>query len=288
MRPETEDFAEALTPDFVTPSPKQPSFYCPLTSKASIRLLRIESSSIAPGKSLVFSLDATNLSSAPDYGAISYTWGSPYGNDYDQDEQEAGLLDFSYRITVNDNDFAVTKNMFDALKCFQSKMKYRYVWMDSICINQNDLGERALQVSLMGEIYSCAQEVLVWLGGPHPQLRDFAFATNVFAPAVSLLIETKGLQSTFDRELSNPSLHQDLGFTNPIPLLRRAVQFERQCRWFHRGWVFQEVIMARRFKTICGNIEISWQGFGHTTLLFREDEMEICRYGFSGREDGLF
>jgi hypothetical protein len=38
------------------------------------------------------------------------------------------------------------------------------IWIDSICINQNDLAERASQVQLMGRIYRNAHSLFAWLG----------------------------------------------------------------------------------------------------------------------------
>jgi hypothetical protein len=40
----------------------------------------------------------------------------------------------------------------------------RPLWADAICINQSDQKEKAIQVSMMGKIYSNAQTVIVWLG----------------------------------------------------------------------------------------------------------------------------
>ncbi|KAM6513796.1 hypothetical protein FALCPG4_015009 [Fusarium falciforme] len=38
------------------------------------------------------------------------------------------------------------------------------LWIDALCINQNDERERSQQVSMMDEIYSRASRVLIWLG----------------------------------------------------------------------------------------------------------------------------
>lgn len=38
------------------------------------------------------------------------------------------------------------------------------MWIDAICINQEDLGERSSQVSFMTNIYAAAARVVVWLG----------------------------------------------------------------------------------------------------------------------------
>jgi len=40
----------------------------------------------------------------------------------------------------------------------------RVVWIDAICINQDDLDERSSQLQIMGDIYSQAQDVVIWLG----------------------------------------------------------------------------------------------------------------------------
>jgi hypothetical protein len=49
----------------------------------------------------------------------------------------------------------------------------RALWMDALCINQEDVIERNQQVYLMGSIYSQAREVLVWLG-PEKDNSDLA------------------------------------------------------------------------------------------------------------------
>ena len=38
------------------------------------------------------------------------------------------------------------------------------VWIDAICINQNDNEEKSHQVAVMGDVYRKASEVLIWLG----------------------------------------------------------------------------------------------------------------------------
>jgi hypothetical protein len=41
------------------------------------------------------------------------------------------------------------------------------LWIDQICINQNSVAEKSSQVELMGDVYSKAKQVIVWLG-VHP------------------------------------------------------------------------------------------------------------------------
>lgn len=43
-------------------------------------------------------------------------------------------------------------------------MALRFLWIDAIRINQEDIADRNHQVGLMRQIYSGASEVVVWLG----------------------------------------------------------------------------------------------------------------------------
>jgi hypothetical protein len=46
------------------------------------------------------------------------------------------------------------------------------MWVDSICIDQNTTSERNHQVKQMGDIYSQAATVLVWLGETDEKTSD--------------------------------------------------------------------------------------------------------------------
>jgi hypothetical protein len=41
---------------------------------------------------------------------------------------------------------------------------WKYFWIDAICINQDDIPERNSQVQMMGDIYTNATFVMIWLG----------------------------------------------------------------------------------------------------------------------------
>jgi hypothetical protein len=42
--------------------------------------------------------------------------------------------------------------------------RVRTIWIDAICINQQDISERTQQVQFMRCIYENAEQVLIWLG----------------------------------------------------------------------------------------------------------------------------
>lgn len=57
------------------------------------------------------------------------------------------------------------------LRHLRKREKQRFLWIDAICINQNDNKEKACQVQLMEEIYQQAENVHVWLGEGNSQDR---------------------------------------------------------------------------------------------------------------------
>jgi hypothetical protein len=61
----------------------------------------------------------------------------------------------------------LTTSIHGALQRMRHPTLLRRLWADQICINQNDLPERSLQVSLMNAIYKGAKHILVWLGPDH-------------------------------------------------------------------------------------------------------------------------
>jgi len=119
----------------------------PLEIKTSTRLLTLHCGS---GKDpIVCSLTTVDLEMNPQYEALSYFWGSP-------NETASVLLDSA---PVN-----VRENLWLALWHLRFVNRYRILWIDALCINQQNVRERNHQVGLMDRIYSKAAEVLVWLG----------------------------------------------------------------------------------------------------------------------------
>ncbi|KAI1358883.1 heterokaryon incompatibility protein-domain-containing protein [Xylaria arbuscula] len=89
------------------------------------------------------------LTDAPSYEALSYCWG-------DASDKRP--------ISCDGKPFLVTKNLESALRRLRQPHADNILWIDAICINQNDLAERSYQVTLMHHIYRGADRVLVWLG----------------------------------------------------------------------------------------------------------------------------
>lgn len=129
--------------------------YTPLNpSKKQIRLL-----TLLPGEwdeRIRCELYVASLQDQPKYEALSYTWGP-----------QVDLVD----IYVNDTPFPATPNLYAALRRLRDQIRTardnrdsRTLWIDAICMNQQDTEEKTQQVLLMGEIYSQTANGLLWLG----------------------------------------------------------------------------------------------------------------------------
>ncbi|KAH9204993.1 heterokaryon incompatibility, partial [Leptodontidium sp. 2 PMI_412] len=69
--------------------------------------------------------------------------------------------------TIQCNDgtaIAITTNCRDALIALRKRYGRLTIWIDAICINQQDIEEKSKQIQLMEEIYSWSERVIVWLG----------------------------------------------------------------------------------------------------------------------------
>ncbi|MCJ1450478.1 hypothetical protein MMC28_000809 [Mycoblastus sanguinarius] len=196
--------------------------YPPLKQvESEIRILRIHPSPtlISP---LICSLTSASLTQTPQYIALSYTWGPLVRNQ---------------SITIDDHPFTITANLAMALLRLR-KAGWQMIWVDAICINQDDVDERSHQVLLMKRIYTQALQVYIYLGedkvlGTSP-LTDFM--NVVFLPHK----EVKG----------QPKLE-------PYNRTMRAAWLDLFSRpWFSRVWVIQEATACSNTVIVCGNMAL--------------------------------
>ncbi|KAK5715791.1 hypothetical protein LTR17_016622 [Elasticomyces elasticus] len=159
------------------------SSYQPLdASKQEIRVLHL-----LPARRLdapiYIQLKTVSLQDNPYYEALSYTWGnaSDTSHIWVLDPQSAipgivsNLISWVAPVTrapLNSIKTPVTRSLHGALRRLRLAHRTRVVWADAICINQADIAEKNVQVSMMGDIYKEADCVNIWLGedsSPHTQ-----------------------------------------------------------------------------------------------------------------------
>ncbi|WAO96241.1 Hypothetical protein NCS54_01390900 [Fusarium falciforme] len=119
------------------------------------RTLTIRLITLLPGawsEPITCSLTETKLSAQQPYKALSYAWNNGYAT-------SDVIL-----ISVNGRAIPVGHNLYTALRRLRRPQTSVQVWVDSLCINQDDVSERTQQVKLMRDIYQNSSEVVIWLG----------------------------------------------------------------------------------------------------------------------------
>ncbi|TLD31370.1 hypothetical protein PspLS_03060 [Pyricularia sp. CBS 133598] len=154
--------------------------------------------------------------SCPAYEAISYHW---------------GLGKPTEPIYIDGRVFCVSPTVLAALYQLSSYHQTRYLWIDSICINQRDMDEKGSQITLMRDIYRHARGVTVWLDGiPEPWearkmlaglWHEIKFGTTQSATAMLRKYSEQWRDAGWDQLCAV--------FCHP---------------WFFRIWVIQEVSSA--------------------------------------------
>lgn len=234
--------------------------YTPLdNSKNEIRLLELipaqSSSSDVQCQLAVYSLD-----NDPTYSALSYTWGN--------ERLPRGV------ITVNNHSAIVMKNLFDALHRLREDGVQK-VWVDALCINQNNEQEKAYQVQKMGMIYQSAWTVLSWIG---PEDEDSDKGIQVMR-RIAALSQSLQLQSVLDpyHHILSPEqrkqIMEDLygGLSNDSWLRDGDIMLAHNLthrEYWSRLWVIQELCLARSATILCGASRISWDEVQRAMAVF--------------------
>ena len=205
------------------------TLYQPLDSaKAEIRLLRILHSS-NDGTTLHCEMVQVSIGdSLPEYHSLSYEWGPP------------DLSDAS-SVFVNSHRVITTTNLWLALNQLS---KSTYYWIDFICINQNDLEERARQVGSMTKIYQTASAVEIWLGPGDDRVSKGIEVLNKF--------EELGPQPSGRERIPDLSDDHWMGFCRLL-----------ESSYWTRMWIVQEIVVARSTKDVllrCGSELARFQG----------------------------
>ena len=94
------------------------------------------------------------------FEALSYVWGKT------TNPSKIFVADLVSAVgsTPLEHYLETTSNLYDALQELRDPTLPRIMWIDAVCINQDDLEERSSQVNFMAKIYSYANQVVIWLG----------------------------------------------------------------------------------------------------------------------------
>ena len=210
--------------------------YRPMRSGDSIRLIHLHHS-VDDSAPITISIFRARLSDAKlNYEALSYNWGDQYSKQTVFCRNPPSVLE-------------VTQNCYSALRRLRSD-SVRCLWIDAICINQNDDHERSAQVRMMDRVFAMASRVIVDLGE-----------------------ETPGSRLLFDELVEAEQSNKRTGkYMRPRPSDKIIQELECLFRrpWFSRVWVIQEVVANPCVRIMCGTHNSSWAA------------LEACWWGYAG------
>lgn len=251
--------------------------YTKLPSKSSIRLLtdlHVDETATwsipwrgreHPILKLVCSLKTVDLRNKPQYDCLSYTWGNPERVFSNKDQYAASTEWYAQKmpIVIDGAVLWIGQNLSNFLHhaaqhlkddrhgIFKKTTGVEYsgcLWIDAMCINQQDDEEKGRQVSIMDQIYSNASVVLAWLGESDETTRR----------ALEHLFELVRLNESAIEQASKTNLiHGDLtsiGFRDSRPGNELYAFFKRA--YFRRAWILQEAVLAKRLVMSCGTVMV--------------------------------
>jgi len=224
--------------------------YAPLNDeKAEVRIVDVLPDD-EPTSQIRCEMNTISLEQDPNFHALSYVWGDKYQVE---------------TISINGYQIKVTKNLADALRRIRrpDARGFSRLWVDAICINQDDTQERRNQVNLMQRIYSSAKTVIAWLG---PTSHDLAFRTinEIFVESPTAE-DIRNKTPRLDRFISldwlqkYPHLCEQQNITIPGCPWGAVNSFLFASYW-QRVWIFQEVALANSLIMLShGSAWLSWE-----------------------------
>ncbi|KAF5012761.1 hypothetical protein FDECE_1181 [Fusarium decemcellulare] len=209
-----------------------------------------------------------------DYVALSYCWGPPEPR---------------HIIKLNGHDFSVSSNLFNALQLLRRSQRVRQgfkLWIDAICINQDDITERSQQVLRMRDIYDLSWQVITYLGA---ESDGSELAMTAFRWMASRVERGENLDG-FYREPTKIGFPMSGSMVVTWSSIMRgavykAIFYLLTRNYWRRMWILQEVAMAREDAPVaCGDEYLSWRQVSDAAKFIELDEgrfdREVIKYAF--------
>ena len=200
------------------------------------------------------------------YEALSYTW----GDEEDRTIALIGAEDDSSDSNTHRSMFSLPlrRNLATALRHLRLKHEIRTLWVDAVCIDQDNIVERDEQVHRIVDIFEKASRIVMWLGEEDDssvlamsKLHGFSEQV-VWCPEVRRFFPTPNTTERDTCNIRRYKLPYDAETWSAIEHF-----FLRE--WFWRRWIISEMLFANRSSVIqCGKQEVPWNRFRTVATYF--------------------
>lgn len=195
----------------------KPLKYLPL-SPGMIRLIRVNRE-LSPDGLIQCNLEHSTVDD--EYRCLSYVWGPPGGEK---------------QININGQIARVRSNLHDFLNIARAKYPFLPLWIDALCIDQENVIERNHQVQEMGNIYSQARMVIAWLGDNQELASGLKALRNKLTPSPVI---------PFPKDF-----YKNKKYWEDYPLLTSH-------EYWTRAWIVQEILLARSVVLLASNARLN-------------------------------
>ena len=172
------------------------------------------------GKNAIVSLEDTSLESL-EYVALSYVWGSNQKITLTRKTQAQLAEDQS----IVDGQASLT--IIDAMELCR-RLGIQYIWVDALCIIQDDENDKADQLKVMSHIYRCASFTIVAASG-----QDAGAGLPGLRPGTRFFQQEEVLVAQATESKTALSL-----MTTCNPKSSVKVHYLEETKWNTRGWTF--------------------------------------------------
>jgi hypothetical protein len=170
-----------------------------------------------------------------EYVALSYVWGDPSKM---LQTLKSNLATFSLPQGLDKGLITLPATISDAMELVRA-IGQRYLWVDALCIIQDDKDDQLHQISNMNLVYGLARFTIVAANGEGAE-----------AGLVGVKAGSRNIVQDIEEVKSNLHLVVSLGGFGP---LQRA-----QSKWNTRAWTFQEALLSPRMVIFSGG-EMTWE-----------------------------
>lgn len=192
--------------------------------------------------SLCCDLSYHELSDDVKYEAMSYCWGTQDANCAISSGQLAGVK--------------ISEHLLRALERLRLPNSDRLIWIDALCVNQNDKQERTHQLNLIPRIYENAFRTIIWIGDLRPSSTKCSRGCPASDESVRTLCVPSSGPAT-EHEKADGDLRQDL-----IELQTTETSKDGSDVWWRRLWCIQEFYFSQRDPSVyIGPHAVPWNKF---------------------------